>query len=162
MVARGNTPLQSEAGYIGARPKTRATKPLATHGRTIHSGHDPPVERRNRDGSFTPESCRIQRSARTVSLCQHQTYHPNCYRKGQCAGLRIGRPGEWEAELANRKMVTPACRNARVPKPERAQDLQPDADIPDGRSCDDLVRHQKRQALSGARYCADRQWSVRW
>ena len=38
MVARSNTPLQSEAGYIDARPKTRSTKLLATHGRTIHAG----------------------------------------------------------------------------------------------------------------------------
>src|SRR3954465_8636411 len=38
MVARSNEPLQSEAGYIDARPKTRSTKPLATHGRTIHEG----------------------------------------------------------------------------------------------------------------------------
>ena len=35
MVARSNKPLQSEAGYIDARPKTRSTKLLATHGRTI-------------------------------------------------------------------------------------------------------------------------------
>src|SRR6476660_4775876 len=39
MVARSNEPLQSEAAYIDARPKTRSTKLLATHGRTIHSGH---------------------------------------------------------------------------------------------------------------------------
>src|SRR3982074_2793697 len=38
MVARSNTPLQSEAGYIDARPKIRSTKLLATHGRTIHGG----------------------------------------------------------------------------------------------------------------------------
>jgi hypothetical protein len=32
--------LQSEAGYIDARPKAaRSMKPLATHGRTIHWGH---------------------------------------------------------------------------------------------------------------------------
>lgn len=36
MVARGNTPLQSEAGYIDARPQTRSMKLLAMHGRTIH------------------------------------------------------------------------------------------------------------------------------
>jgi len=31
--------LQSEAGYIDARPLTTiSTKTLATHGRTIHSG----------------------------------------------------------------------------------------------------------------------------
>jgi hypothetical protein len=40
MVARSNEPLQSEAGYIDARPKTRSTKPLATHGRTIDRGYD--------------------------------------------------------------------------------------------------------------------------
>ena len=39
MVARSNEPLQSEAGYIDARPKTRSTNLLATHGRTIHVGH---------------------------------------------------------------------------------------------------------------------------
>src|ERR1700751_2360912 len=32
--------LQSEAGYIDARPLSAGSmKPLATHGRTIHSGH---------------------------------------------------------------------------------------------------------------------------
>src|ERR1700738_84022 len=32
--------LQSEAGYIDARPlNASSTKPLATHGRTIHLGH---------------------------------------------------------------------------------------------------------------------------
>src|SRR5260221_9699588 len=32
--------LQSEAGYIDARPlNASSTKPLATHGRTIHPGH---------------------------------------------------------------------------------------------------------------------------
>ena len=36
MVARSNEPLQSEAGYIDARPQTRSTNLLATHGRTIH------------------------------------------------------------------------------------------------------------------------------
>jgi hypothetical protein len=31
--------LQSEAGYIDARPQTDSSaNPLATHGRTIHSG----------------------------------------------------------------------------------------------------------------------------
>ena len=36
MVARSMT-LQSKAGYIDARPLTASsTKPLATHGRTIH------------------------------------------------------------------------------------------------------------------------------
>src|SRR6266566_9194610 len=35
--------LQSEAGYIDARPLTViSTKPLATHGRTIHLGHSLP------------------------------------------------------------------------------------------------------------------------
>jgi hypothetical protein len=29
-------------------------------------------------------------------------------------GLRVGRPAEWEAELANRKMVTPVRRSVRV------------------------------------------------
>jgi multidrug resistance efflux pump len=36
VVARSNEPLQSEAGYIDARPQTRSTNLLATHGRTIH------------------------------------------------------------------------------------------------------------------------------
>jgi hypothetical protein len=44
MVARGNTPLQSEAGNIDARPQTRSMKPLATRGRTIQTGHDLPVQ----------------------------------------------------------------------------------------------------------------------
>ena len=39
IVARSNEPLQSEAGYIDARPKAKSTKLLATHGRTIHWGH---------------------------------------------------------------------------------------------------------------------------
>jgi len=39
MMARSTT-LQSEAGYIDARPfTTSSTNPLATHGRTIHPGH---------------------------------------------------------------------------------------------------------------------------
>ena len=37
--------LQSEAGYIDARPLTTiSTKTLATHGRTIHSGHEQPID----------------------------------------------------------------------------------------------------------------------
>ncbi|QBP26296.1 hypothetical protein Bdiaspc4_39855 [Bradyrhizobium diazoefficiens] len=31
--------LQSKAGYIDARPHHLIDEPLATHGRTIHSGH---------------------------------------------------------------------------------------------------------------------------
>jgi len=46
--------LQSETGYIDARPHPPSTKPLAPHGRTIHSGH----ERLNSDWAkrvrFTP------------------------------------------------------------------------------------------------------------
>jgi len=39
MMARSISELQSKAGYIDARPFTRSsTKPLATHGRTIHMG----------------------------------------------------------------------------------------------------------------------------
>src|SRR5262245_153727 len=42
MVARSNELLQSEAGYIDARPTTRMANSLATHGRTIHVGHEWP------------------------------------------------------------------------------------------------------------------------
>ena len=39
MMARSSNALQAEAGYIDARPQSaRLTKPLATRGRTIHSG----------------------------------------------------------------------------------------------------------------------------
>src|SRR5215813_3685225 len=38
--------LQSEAGYINARPHLPDRgKPLATHGRTIHSGHERRISR---------------------------------------------------------------------------------------------------------------------
>src|SRR5262249_39470534 len=39
MVARSDELLQSEAGYIDARPTTRMANSLETHGRTIHMGH---------------------------------------------------------------------------------------------------------------------------
>ena len=66
MVARSNEPLQSEAGYIDARPQTRSTKLLATHGRTIHPGH-PRRSTLVRFGSeavsSTPNNCRSHCSA---------------------------------------------------------------------------------------------------
>ena len=56
MVARSNTPLQSEAGYIDARPKTRSTKLLATHGRTIQLGQGLPVRLVDHSVSSTPST----------------------------------------------------------------------------------------------------------
>src|SRR5438045_1234502 len=59
MVARSMT-LQSKAGYIDARPLTASsTKPLATHGRTIQSGHEPNNSLRAYWVRCTPNSDRI-------------------------------------------------------------------------------------------------------
>src|SRR6476660_3407974 len=60
MVARSNEPLQSEAGYIDARPKTRSTKLLATHGRTIHAGQILPIGVYSRHVR-SPSDCRRNR-----------------------------------------------------------------------------------------------------
>jgi hypothetical protein len=49
--------LQSEAGYIDARPHRQdPTKPLAPHGRTIQTGQKPRLPHRNTDGRFTSVS----------------------------------------------------------------------------------------------------------
>ncbi|WP_459594319.1 hypothetical protein, partial [Bradyrhizobium diazoefficiens] len=44
--------LQSKAGYIDARPHHLIDEPLATHGRTIHSGHKPPITLKVADFRF--------------------------------------------------------------------------------------------------------------
>jgi hypothetical protein len=70
MVARSNTPLQSEAGYIDARPKTRSTKLLATHGRTIHVGHERSSQPCPLTVGLPPESGRIGAMPRAVDECR--------------------------------------------------------------------------------------------
>ena len=55
-LARGNTPLQSEAGHIDARPQTRSMKLLATHGRTIHRVKNLACEALTESGRTTPQS----------------------------------------------------------------------------------------------------------
>src|SRR5882724_2403169 len=51
--------LQSKAGYIDARPLTASSaKPLATHGRTIHSGQTEKNSSRANVFRITPESGR--------------------------------------------------------------------------------------------------------
>src|SRR5882672_3970890 len=51
--------LQSEAGYIDARPLTASSaKPLATHGRTIHSGQTEKHSARADVFRFSPKNGR--------------------------------------------------------------------------------------------------------
>jgi hypothetical protein len=58
MMAR-STPLQLEAGYIDARPLTASSSnSLATHGRTIHSGHFRRFLTKRADVRFPPISDR--------------------------------------------------------------------------------------------------------
>jgi hypothetical protein len=70
MVARSNEPLQSEAGYIDARPQTRSTKLLATHGRTIHSGQNFALALHADYVRFTPANRSGASTWRTVSSCR--------------------------------------------------------------------------------------------
>ena len=68
--------LQREAGYIDARPSpTRSTKKsLATHGRTIHSGH----AQANCNGLASVKALPLG-----TSLCQEETF-----RAGPLAGTK--------------------------------------------------------------------------
>ena len=62
--------LQSEAGYIDARPLTTiSTKTLATHGRTIHLGQDRPI-RLDNCTSVVPPIASIAAIIRRVAMCQ--------------------------------------------------------------------------------------------
>src|ERR1700681_5120034 len=63
----GAKQLQSETGYIDARPlNASSTKPLATHGRTIHLGQTEKNSVRANVFRVTPESghCSIQSACR--------------------------------------------------------------------------------------------------
>ena len=84
MVARSNEPLQSEAGYIDARPQTRSTNLLATHGRTIQSGHRLASHRCAGYVSCTPESCRSFAPPRSSARCQST----KSLRDNRCAGCK--------------------------------------------------------------------------
>ena len=107
MVARSNKALQSEAGYIDARPKTRSTKLLATHGRTIHWGH-------SRRGSFVAiKAKRTRRPAATdkcAIFCREHPPQNECpegllfrcptFKKRcetGCSTLRGNDPNDWRA-----------------------------------------------------------------
>src|SRR6476660_2123473 len=96
MVARSNEPLQSEAGYIDARPKTRSTKLLATHGRTIHAGQILPI------GVYS-------RHVRSPSDCRRN----RCNARDFGFGANTGRAqlAHHRSEVSSFVVATPAGRN---------------------------------------------------
>ena len=111
MVARSNEPLQSEAGYIDARPQTRSTKLLATHGRTIHRvkihrqsvasstvGLHPKTVSRGTEVERVcspPDRARSLLRTRPVARCQELTDAPQQeqrkLRRGACTAASIER-----------------------------------------------------------------------
>jgi len=70
MMAGSNEPLQSEAGYIDARPPTaRLTILLATHGRTIHSGQARRSRQCRSPSAHTSATDNARHSAALRQLC---------------------------------------------------------------------------------------------
>ena len=77
--------LQLETGYINARPLiTRSTNLLATHGRTIHPGHQQtsrcsnepsalPYERTSSARPATSKGCRFADVVRLLTMSDHRT-----------------------------------------------------------------------------------------
>src|SRR5882672_2862449 len=94
--------LQSEAGYIDARPLTASSaKPLATHGRTIHPGH-------SRHSNCALVTSGLPLKADVSRAHRHVSKVPTT----DIGARPPTRPRGWRARGSERKLSRPACKIA--------------------------------------------------
>src|SRR5258708_37152747 len=116
--------LQSEAGYIDARPAdTSSTKPLATHGRTIHWVKSVVLTLRRSlpvfpdKQTFSPATCPVSSdAARSGGLARFPSPLDPVppVRLAQSIGMAAGRTPHWcQDTLRNRRGVLAPSRAAR-------------------------------------------------
>src|SRR4051795_2962091 len=116
--------LQSEAGYIDARPLTASSaKPLATHGRTIHSGQSLRLTSCQADlrVRFRPKGDLISMPislAHASRLCNRAEEYDHAGSSECCPSPQTSALGQGKADRGK----APAPPQARLVDPDKASD----------------------------------------